>query len=219
MKVDKRRLVEQYIAALLEVNKTINLTSITDYEDALLLHMEDSLAVLGEINASPAGLYGDIGSGCGIPGVPLAIMSERQTVLIDSVQKKMRAVQGIIDDLNLSNQIKTCAGRIEEYRGPLFAVLTARALSSLPSLLELSAPLLEDAGQLICLKARLEEEEKNQALSIENLVGLKLISEREYLLPASDIYRSVLVFEKFKDPEIRLPRKTGKAQKTPLSLK
>lgn len=217
MPIDSRELVNTYLNKVLEVNKTHNLTSITDYSEAMLLHIEDSLAVLPELQEAPSGLYGDLGSGGGFPGVPLAICSGREAVLFDSVQKKMKAVQDIVDALCLPTRISTFAGRIEEYsKLESFSVLTARALTSLPSLLELATPLLTQGGQLIALKAQISEEELEQGICLENKLGMRLVKDRSYTLPGSDVFRRVLVFEKFKEPEISLPRRVGKAQKSPL---
>ncbi len=222
MSTYQEELVDRYLLRILEVNQTINLTRITDIKSARMLHIEDSLSVLDEMNVSPAGLYGDLGSGGGFPGVPLGIYSERKTMLIDSVKKKMSAVQGIINELALDDEISTYAGRIEElsqeYRGK-FSVLTARALSSLPSLIELASPLLVDSGHLICLKSQADEEEISQAKELEELVGMKLIKERDFYLSDGETYRRIFVFEKSSEPEIILPRRIGMAQKKPLQKK
>lgn len=215
----KQELIHEYLVHVLDVNKRINVTSITDYDEAVLLHIQDSLAVLPEINEAPEGLYGDLGSGGGFPGVPLGVFSERETVLIDSIQKKMKMVHDILSELDISN-ISTYSGRIEEYpcSKPRFTVLTARALSSLPSLLELSSPLLQMNGHLICLKARIPQEEIYQSKELENTLGMKFLKERSYVLENTDIKRTVLVYEKYKEPSISLPRRVGMAQKRPLKL-
>ena len=139
-------LMQCYLASILEANKVTNLTRITDGEQARLLHIEDSLVGLPEVNEAPDGLYGDLGSGGGFPGVPLALATGRTTLLVDSVKKKMAIVQSVLDDLSLSEQIFTSSERIEdlplEYKEK-FAVLTARALSKLVSLIELASPLFE----------------------------------------------------------------------------
>lgn len=218
--MDSQEAIQKYLEALLIVNESINLTRITDDSDARLLHIEDSLSGLEELNAAPEGLYGDLGSGGGFPGVPLALASGRETILVDSVQKKMRAVQGILDDLGLNERISTYAGRIEdlahEKRGR-FSVLTARALAPLPSLLELAAPLLETDGELICYKAPLEEELED-ALRIQDKLGFELISKREFTLSDGETNRCILVFKKVKEPSLDLPRRVGLAQKKPLTL-
>lgn len=150
-----KQLIDRYMEQVLEVNKTLNLTRIEDSEHARLLHIEDSLAGLDELNQAPEGRYVDLGSGGGFPGVPLGIVSGRQTLLVDSVKKKMAAVQSILDSLGVSS-ISTYDGRIEELalqQAERFSVATARALAKLSVLMELSSPLLKKGGVLICYKA------------------------------------------------------------------
>ncbi len=208
-----------YLKKLLVINESINLTRVTDYNDAKLLHLEDSLLVLEEFENAPEGKYGDMGSGCGFPGVALSIASGRNAILIDSAKKKMTAVGNILKEMKLQNQIETCSLRIEELAKSdpeSFSVLTARALSSLPSLLELASPLLERSGQLIALKAHVSEDELQAALNVKKQTGMKLISHREFYLSDGETFRSVYVFEKFAKPTIKLPRRVGLAQRNPL---
>lgn len=219
MRTEADVLIEKYLEEVLSTNERINLTRITELNEARLLHVEDSLSVLNELEDAPVGLYGDLGSGGGFPGVPLAIKSGRQTVLIDSVKKKMAAVGEILDRMDLSVQISTYDGRIEELaceRPGAFAVVTARALSSLDSLVELASPLLEDHGQLICLKAQVDEEEIERALAIEEMTGMELLGKRDFYLSDGETFRTVLVFEKVHEPGVTLPRRVGMAQKRPL---
>lgn len=214
-----RDLTHQYLDAILEVNKTTNLTRIASQTEAEILHIEDSLAGLPEMEAAPEGLYGDLGSGGGFPGVPLALATGRMTVLIDSVKKKMALVSGVLDELGLSDQISTYDGRIEELaldRPGSFSVLTARALSRLVSLLELASPLLSKGGQLICYKAHVDDEELEEARAVENLVGMRLVSRRELVLSDGETERSILVFEKVGCGKVKLPRRVGMAQRNPL---
>lgn len=212
-------LISAYLDAFLEVNKVINLTRITDYEQANLLHVEDSLAALGELEAAPEGLYGDLGSGGGFPGVPLALASGRQAMLVDSVKKKMRAVKGILAELGVDEQITTYDGRIEDLAAAQpgsFAVLTARALSSLPALLELASPLLQMGGHLICYKAQVPDDELASARYAGGQVGMKLISSRELRLSDGETKRTILVYQKVNEAHLKLPRRIGMAQKHPL---
>ncbi len=222
MQTEPDALISRYLEAILKANQRINLTRITDKPRACILHIEDSLSVLEEMECAPDGLYGDLGSGGGFPGVPLAITTGRETILIDSVKKKMTAVQTILKDLELSDQISTYAGRIEELsqekRGG-FSVLTARALSTLDSLIELASPLLKQNGWLICLKAQVEVDEIKQAQDIEEMAGMKLIKTREFYLSDGETYRTVLTFEKIHEPTVSLPRRVGMAQKKPLRKK
>ena len=212
-------LMQRYLDSILEANKVTNLTRITDGEQARLLHIEDSLVGLPEVNEAPTGLYGDLGSGGGFPGVPLALATGRKTFLVDSVKKKMAIVQSALDDLSLSEQISTSSERIEdlplEYKEK-FAVLTARALSKLVSLIELASPLLKKGGRLVCYKAQLSSEELEEALAVQDLVGMKMISQREICLSDGETTRTIVVFEKIGKSRIKLPRRIGLAQKQPL---
>ena len=212
-------LMQRYLDSILEANKVTNLTRITDGEQARLLHIEDSLVGLPEVNEAPTGLYGDLGSGGGFPGVPLALATGRKTLLVDSVKKKMAIVQSALDDLSLSEQISTSSERIEdlplEYKEK-FAVLTARALSKLVSLIELASPLLKKGGRLVCYKAQLSSEELEEALAVQDLVGMKMISQREICLSDGETTRTIVVFEKIGKSRIKLPRRIGLAQKPPL---
>lgn len=212
-------LMQRYLDSILEANKVTNLTRITDGEQARLLHIEDSLVGLPEVNEAPTGLYGDLGSGGGFPGVPLALATGRKTLLVDSVKKKMAIVQSALDDLSLSEQISTSSERIEdlplEYKEK-FAVLTARALSKLVSLIELASPLLKKGGRLVCYKAQLSSEELEEALAVQELVGMKMISQREICLSDGETTRTIVVFEKIGKSRIKLPRRIGLAQKQPL---
>lgn len=211
--------LDRYLELILEVNKGINLTRIDSLEQARILHIEDSLSALMELSAAPEGLYGDLGSGGGFPGIPLAIASGRQTVLVDSVQKKMRALESIVSELGLSDQVSTYAGRIEDLsieRKAEFSVLTARALSRLDSLLELASPLLKKHGQLICFKARTADEELESALAMQHLVGMKYRTRRSFTLSDGETFRELIVFEKNGRSQIKLPRRVGLAQKKPI---
>ena len=215
----KEKLISDYLSRILEVNTYLNLTRISEESNAQLLHIEDSLSALEELNSAPEGLYGDLGSGGGFPGVPLAIATGRETILIDSVQKKMKAVNEILDNLGLTPQISTSGERIEDLGNSMrgqFSVLTARALSQLGVLLELSSPLLKQNGQLICLKASVSEDEFNHALTLEEKTGMKLKSRRAFLLSDGETKREILVFEKNAEPTMKLPRRVGLAQKKPL---
>ena len=208
--------METYLEKVLKANESINLTRVTDMEQAKLLHLEDSLAVYEEFSQAPAGKYADLGSGGGFPGVPLALASNRSTLLVDSVKKKMAAVDFILEEMNLSNLITTYDGRIEELASDHpkgFSVLTARALTSLPSLLELASPLLEEEGILISLTSKEEDEFYN--VQLEHKLGMRKISERSYYLSDGETYRIVYVFQKYKEPEVKLPRRPGMAQKRP----
>ena len=129
--LEQRKLLDGHLHLAMELNKTVNLTRITSWEKGQLLHVEDSLLGLEAITKAPRGKYGDIGTGGGFPGIPLAIMTGRETVLVDSIGKKTKALDFIIKELGLSNQISTFNGRTEDLaleQPNSFSVITARAL-------------------------------------------------------------------------------------------
>ncbi len=211
-----------YLEHILEANKTTNLTRIDSWEQALILHVEDSLVGLDEVNAAPEGLYGDLGTGGGFPGVPLAVTTGRQALLVDSVKKKVKIIGDILNKMSIDDRIKVYGGRIEDLAKEMpgsFSVLTARALSQLGSLLELSSPLLKNKGRLVCYKAKVTEEELEQALYVADIVGMSLLSRRGVLLSDGETYREIIVFEKTRKPKIKLPRNVGMAQRNPLKKK
>lgn len=217
--MQNNELIDIYLHKILQANQSINLTSITSLHEAKILHIEDSLVGLQELEAAPQGLYGDLGSGGGFPGVPLAISSGRKTVLVDSVRKKMTIVSSIIEELGLCDKISVYSGRIEDLARDYpekFSVLTARALSKLSILMELASPLLMTGGILICYKANISDDEWKHALSTEQKLGLELSSDRCITLSDNETQRRLVCFKKINQPQIKLPRHVGYAQKKPL---
>jgi len=209
-----------HLSWVLEQNATINLTAIKDPESALRLHVLDSLTALSEINDSPDGMICDIGTGGGFPGVPLGIASGRETLLVDSVGKKMRALQGFLEAQGLAPRLRTAIGRAEELAeglGGACAVVTMRAVSSLPSLVELAAPLLRRDGRLIALKGALEEEEVARGEAVARLTGLRLDGVKRFTLPEGGEARSLVIFTAVRRPRVSVPRRTGLAQSKPLA--
>lgn len=215
---EQQALIQKHLRLVIEANEKINLTRIDGVDDGMVLHVEDSLAGLEELNCAPEGLYGDLGSGAGYPGIPLAIASMRQTMLIDARKKKMDTVNQIINKLGLSDQVTTFAGRAEllaRTQSKRYAALTARALSKLPVLMELGSPLLKKGGLLICYKAQLSDSELDDARQVQKLVGMTIRGDRSFRLNG-EYSRRILTFEKVAEPTIALPRQEGQAQKHPL---
>ncbi len=209
-------LLQRHLELVLEANKKTNITRISSWDEGMVLHVQDSLLGLEELSEAPDGWYADIGTGAGYPGIPLAIETGRKTLLVDSVGKKTAILDSFIAELGL-DQVSTYTGRIEDLarEHPYeFAAITARALAQLSVLMELAAPLLQLGGKLICYKANLKPSELDHALLLQDTVGLKLVSDRSFVL--DDYQRRIVTFEKVKRESIQLPRKTGLAQKRPL---
>ena len=215
----QKELIQRHLELVIEANKTTNLTRIDTLERAMLLHVEDSLVGLEELNDSPAGRYGDLGSGAGYPGIPLAIASGRETVLIDFRKKKIDLLNEFIQQLGLDGQVSTYVGRAEllaRQQGGSYSVLTARALSKLSVIMELASPLLDMGGVLICYKSHVDEEEFQHAKHVEKLVGMTINSDRTLKLSDNETTRRIITFKKTNKPKTKLPRQEGMAQKKPL---
>lgn len=215
--IDKQEKIRSYLELVIEKNKELNLTRIDTEEKGMLLHIEDSLSCLDEF-CNMDGEFLDIGTGGGFPGVPLAIASNRTGVLIDSVQKKARAVQEMIEELGLNNQIQARGTRSEELAlevGERFTTIIARAVSSLPAVMELAAPLLVMDGELIALRGKEDEVDLETIDTIAEKLGLETTSKRHIYI--SETYeRTIYVFKKVSQAMIKLPRRNGMAQKRPL---
>lgn len=209
-------LLKRHLELVIEANKTTNITRISTWEEGMLLHVEDSLVGLPEVMDAPAGRMADIGSGAGYPGIPLAIESGRQTLLADSVGKKTAILSSMVETLGLEN-VEVYTGRIEDLareKPAAFTVVTARALAQLSILMELASPMLQEGGRLVCYKANVSDEELQHALSLQEQLGMKHVSDRTVTI--GDNCRRIICFEKTGRPKIKLPRKVGMAQKRPL---
>lgn len=209
-------LLKRHLELVIEANKTTNITRISTWDEGMLLHVEDSLVGLPEVQDAPRGRLIDIGSGAGYPGIPLAIETGRETLLADSVGKKTAILTSMVKELGLTN-VEVYTGRIENLAREMPAactVVTARALAQLSVLMELASPLLQDGGRLVCYKANVSDDEFEHALTLQERLGMKLSSDRTVSL--GDTCRRIICFEKTGQPSIRLPRKTGMAQKRPL---
>lgn len=218
LSIEQRELLDLHLRYVIEENKTTNLTRITDWETAKILHVEDSLVGVPFIKKAPQGDYLDMGTGAGFPGIPIAITTERKTLLADSVGKKVAALNRMITKLSLEGIVSTFQGRTEDLakdQPENFSVITARALSSLSSLLELASPLLKINGHLICYKSQDIDDELMHAKTVCNKFGMKFIEVQNFTLSDGVTHRSIVVFEKTSKPSISLPRRVGMAQKKP----
>lgn len=147
-----------YLALLQRWNQTYNLTAIRDPREMMVKHMLDSLAMHPHV----AGIdtLADLGTGAGLPGIPLAIaLPQLQVTLVESNGKKARFLREAVRHLHLGN-VKVAESRIEAFEAPgQFDAITARALATLPLILELGGHLLTPAGRLLAMKGTLPAEE------------------------------------------------------------
>lgn len=205
---------------LLETNKTLNLTAITEMEDVVLKHFIDSMAVSIFYDISEKSVI-DVGTGAGFPGIPLAILyPSAKFVLLDSLKKRLNFIEKILEKCEIKN-VELIHGRAEDfgreskYREQ-FDFCLSRAVAVMPVLLELCTPFVKVGGKFISYKSgRLEEELEVAARAIK-ILNCRLVSEHEYQLPGSDLFRVYAAFEKEKNTPKKYPRQAGKPKREPL---
>lgn len=215
---DRLRLCVLHLLYVEQVNHYINLTRITNLDDALVLHILDSLLFLPFIPEGSDTLL-DMGSGPGYPGLPLHACSNVSATLLDSVSKKMNVVSAIADALLVSD-ITCVSDRLETYakdKAGQFDVVTARALASLPVLIEYARPFLKLGGTLLVSKGLPDESEVSSGLKACSICGFKLVDCQEFDLPHDLGHRVILSFKVVSKSKVKLPRQNGLARKAPLA--
>lgn len=218
----------QHLELVIEKNKSVNLTRITNPDDALILHVVDSLLLIPSVikatetsKRCPKVL--DIGTGAGFPGIPLHIVTGCNITLIDSVGKKIKAVDEFINELALDREyveaIHTRAEELAKERRGQYDLVVARAVAQTNTLVEYATPLLKMGGHLVVTKGNISDDEIKAGITAAKICGLKLVSRETLELPEDKGHREVICFEKVKGPSIKLPRNTGMAQHHPLGSK
>jgi len=221
LKVTDRDLEEciKHLDLVLETNKTTNLTRILNVDDAAVLHILDSLVLLPYINKAPEGALLDMGTGAGFPGIPLTIVSHRKATYIDSVGKKVDAVNSFITALGLKHT-HAVHDRLEEYarsHKKQYSVVTARALAPLPVLVEYAAPFLKDGGLFVITKGNPSDDELNSGMTAAKICGFSTLLTDAIDLPDGLGHREFIVLKKTHTASIALPRANGMAKKIPLA--
>lgn len=214
-----------YYEMLVETNKVMNLTAITELDEVITKHFLDSLA-LAEVypvicNPDVKLKVMDLGTGAGFPGIPLKIVFPHlQVALMDSLNKRVKFLQSVIDKLELCD-INAVHGRAEEaarnaiYRES-FDLCVSRAVANLSTLSEYCLPFVKVNGSFISYKAAEVEKEVDDAKKAISILGGKLAKVTKIVLPDSDIERSFVFIEKIKHTPKAYPRKAGTASKEPI---
>lgn len=182
---DARRQLLAYLAQLAKWNKAYNLSGIRDIGKMLDLHLLDSLTLVPYIDAGPVA---DVGTGAGLPGIPLAICHpDKQFILIDSNSKKTRFIFQTSVALGLSN-VSVVHARVEDYAShPQVAIVTSRAFASLGDFVSSCRHLLADHGKFLAMKGHLAETELG-SLPPSHAV----VASRPLTIPGTDLTRHVV---------------------------
>lgn len=210
---------DRYASCLVETNKAVNLTRITEPDDIIVKHFIDSLAVCKYCSLEDGMKVCDVGTGAGFPGVPLLIAyPELKMTLMDSTRKKLDFIRAAVGELNLKAEFAPMraeeAARTDHFREQ-FDVVTARAVSQLNVLCEYCVPLVKKNGRFVSLKGKITDEEKEKGICAAAKLGAKLERDIKYFLPDGS-EREMLVFIKTEKTAKIYPRPSAQISKKPL---
>lgn len=210
---------EIYYNELVEVNKYMNLTAITEKNEVYNKHFLDSLEIVRAIDASGKFTLCDVGSGAGFPSIPLAIVSDNvEVTIIDALNKRITFLNSLVKKLQLENVI-ALHKRAEDFakeKREAFDVVTARAVARLNVLAELCLPLVKLGGLFIAMKGQSGSEELNEAQSALKTLGGEVIDTIEFDLPNDAGKREIIVVKKVKKTPQKYPRIFAKIKEKPL---
>jgi 16S rRNA (guanine527-N7)-methyltransferase len=200
-----------YGALLLEANRKVNLTGAKD-PAALVPHLLDALSLTVDVSESLV----DVGSGGGLPGIPLALATGARVLLIEPTAKKAAFLERALRACGIAGQAiaerAEVAARDAQFREQ-FAFATARAVSAAPTVAELTVPFLRIGGRALLQRGLMEPRERQALEDAAPMLGATLIEDREL-----EGDRRILILEKLRPTEQRFPRRNGVPEKRPLCL-
>lgn len=223
---DQINCFEKYYELLIEKNKVMNLTAITDKEDVIVKHFIDSIALIPYLTDKGININNklkiiDIGTGAGFPGLPLKIMMpDVKFTLLDSLNKRVSFLNEVIDELKLKD-IEALHGRAEDYASDnkyreKYDICVSRAVANLSTLSEYCIPFVKKDGFFISYKAGESEEEINNSKNAIKILGGKINKVEEFVLPGTDASRVFVFIRKQELTDKKYPRKAGVPAKKPL---
>lgn len=210
-----------YYEMLVEWNRVMNLTAITEYDEVMKKHFVDSVSLVKAYDVTRDVKVIDVGTGAGFPGLALKIAYPNLKItLLDSLNKRIQFLDAVIERLGLED-VETIHGRAEDWAKPNrlrehFDLCVSRAVANLSTLSEYCLPFVKVGGQFISYKSEKISEETEAAEKAISILGGRIAGQIEFNLPDSDIYRNLFVIDKVKETPRKFPRKAGMPVKEPI---
>ena len=215
---DSPALLARYGELLLEKNKVMNLTAITEPSDVAALHMLDCAALLGRGDFAGKTLI-DVGTGAGFPGLPLKILEPSiRLTLLDAQRKRVDFLREAGADLKLEG-VEYVHGRAEEFAAKhreSYDIAVSRAVAALPVLAELCLPLVKVGGRFLAMKSVDSDEELNAAGRAVQMLGGRLETPVDYGIYGTNIRHRLVIMTKISETPEKYPRTFAKIKKNPL---
>ncbi len=210
-----------YYERLIEKNKVMNLTAITEYEEVVDKHFVDSILLGSVKELSGKKRVIDVGTGAGFPGIPLKIVyPELEITLLDSLNKRVKFLNEVIEELGLTG-IQAVHSRAEDLAQDAahrqqYDICVSRAVANLATLSEYCIPFVKQGGYFISYKSTQIEEELKQAKKAVQVLGGTLEQVETVQIPGTTIERQFVMIRKTGTTPKKFPRKAGTASKTPI---
>lgn len=211
----------KFYEMLVEWNKVMNLTGITEYDEVVMKHFVDSLSIVKVNGFDNVTSIIDVGTGAGFPGIPLKIVfPEIKITLLDSLNKRIRFLNAVIDELELEN-IETIHGRAEDFSKKedyreQYDLCVSRAVANLATLSEYCLPYVKEDGYFLPYKSGDIKEEAANSKKAVKILGGSIEDIISFEIPDTDMARTILKIHKTKATPKRFPRKAGLPTKEPI---